>query len=158
MSANAEIILTVQPRGVFHEGTLVGAVTPGMAVELTSAVPVGGRPSWQAFSEADGTRGLLAIATPDLLQGRTKDDAYKDGERVFVYCPAPGEEMNLRVDSAVGTGTSAAMPPGTLLRKGQGGLFESTATASEAVAVVSENFEDDTDSVNGTVQAIIIGA
>lgn len=161
MSRSGDIALTVPARGVFHEGTLDGTIFPGMAAEIVvGGAVVGGRPTWQAFSGSDGERSLTAIALPDFLQGRSKDDEYQDGDRVFLYCPAPGEEMNVRVDSPVGTGTFADITVGTLLRKGQGGMFEVTATASEAVFVVSEEFVDDNEAgtENGTVQAIFIGS
>jgi hypothetical protein len=159
MSRSNEIALTVPARGVFHEGYISGTAFPGMVGAIVPGGPVnGGRPTWKAFDGTDAAKCLVAIFLPDFLQGRDKDHEYADGERCFLYCPAPGEEINCRVDTPVGTGTFADIDVGTFLRVGSGGMFEVTATAAEAVFAVSEQFADDAEEVNGTVQAIFIGA
>lgn len=159
MSKSGEIVLTTPAHGVFHEGPVSGdTLYPGMCAEVTADDIQGGRPTWQAYSGATAARALLAIALPDFLRGRTKSDLYADGDRGFFYVPRPGDELNLRVDSPVGTGTAADIAPGTLLALQSGGMFATTTTASEAVAVVSEDFVDDTDEVAGTVQAIVLGS
>lgn len=102
-----EIVLSTEPRGVFLEGIINGSdVLPGSLMAISSGEdPESGRHYWEPYDpSSDGDRNLIAILLADDYQGRTAADAYSDGERCFLYCPAAGEELNVRV-AASGTGT-----------------------------------------------------
>lgn len=102
-----EIILSTEPRGVFLEGIMNGSnVLPGSLMALSSGEdPESGRHHWEPYDPAaDGDRALIAILLADDYQGKTAEDAYSDNARCFLYCPAEGEELNVRV-AASGTGT-----------------------------------------------------
>ena len=102
-----EIIVSSEPRGVFKEGTIVGAILPGTIVELVpNSTMNGGRPQWRPTTRAAGGKGLIAVLLPDDLQGMLPTTAYTDGSRCKVYCPAHGEELNLLVE-VPGTGGGA---------------------------------------------------
>lgn len=105
MAKGKQIVLSVGPKGVYVEGTAEGSVSPGEAIAIDAAVePVSGRHTWQAASvgDADGARALICIAYNSGLDGKTNADAVADGERVYGYCPNPGEELNVLVKASVG--------------------------------------------------------
>ena len=116
MALGNEIVLASNPRGLFKEGIISGTPKPGTLMTIVAATEkVGGRFTWEPFNrDADGDRALVAVLLPDTLQGALATDAYVDGERCFLYCPAAGEEMNVLV-SASGTGTGDSIAIGDLL-------------------------------------------
>lgn len=104
MAKGRSIVLTVEPKGLFKEGTAEGSIAPGECLEVDAAVePTGGRPVYQAVvGAADGERKPVIVAYNDALQGKTVSDSVADGERVFAYAPIPGDELNVLVKASVG--------------------------------------------------------
>lgn len=103
-----EIIVSAEPKGTFLEGLISGALKPGVVMEIkTSTEPVNGRFTWEAWSpgNGDGEPSLIAVLLPDHYRGLTYADAYTSGDRCFLYCPLPGEELNLRKADISGTGS-----------------------------------------------------
>lgn len=159
MSKSAEIALTVHARGVFSEGTLNGTIYPGMVAEVDPTQKVvGGRTGWRPFSGTTGSKGPFQIVLPDFLQGRTKNDEYADGDRVFIYSPARGDELNVRVEEPVGTGTvTEELAVGDYLQLENGGYFSKTTDLTKAVCQVTEDVQEEPDRVSeGTVQVIVL--
>jgi hypothetical protein len=115
------IIVSAFPKGVFLEGIISGAaLLPGAKMELKNGVlPVGGRHTWQGYgingSMANNDPRLTAILTQDTLQGFSPETAYVAGQRCFMYCPLPGEEMNVLVAGQAGTGSANAFTIGERL-------------------------------------------
>jgi len=125
MSKGNTIILTSEPKGTFQEGFVSGTPKPGHNMQIKAAVaPVGGRHTWEPAtpSGGDGKPCLIAILTEDALQGKGIEDAYVSGTRCFLYSPAPGEEMNVRVGEAGGTGNALAIGD-LLMSDAEDGLF-----------------------------------
>lgn len=123
----SRILVTGEPKGVFMEGYLTTSLTPkpGIIVNMLSTAPVGGRFYWEPYGEtgasgnngvaADGDRRLMAVLLPDELQGRNYDTAYATGDRIFMYCPLPGEEMNVIFQNISGTGSDQDLGVGDQL-------------------------------------------
>lgn len=145
MALGNNIILSSEPRGVFKEGYLTGALLPGTLLQLdVSETPIAGRHWWEAYAPGtDGEQRLVAVLLEDALQGKTAADAYVTGNRCFIYCPAPGEELNVRV-SAAGTGTGNAIAIGAVLtvNTGDGLLIATTSTPEMEPFVAMEAVSD----------------
>lgn len=110
MARGNSIIVSANPRGVFMEGVLGAGLTvyPGTVVQIQPATAlVGGRHTFEVYNaDADGGRpkGPIYIVREDGLQGRVMTTPYTAGERLFLYTPLPGEELNLMVGDVAGTG------------------------------------------------------
>ena len=102
-----------EPKGRFMEGIANdGTIAPGMAIEIVAGVaPVNGRFTFRRVTTASGAQGqsrLKIIATEDTEQGVVPalngTNLYSSGYRMFAYCPLPGDELNLLVETESGTG------------------------------------------------------
>lgn len=115
MSKGNNIIVSAEPKGVFKEGIIDGTPLPGTIMQIKATTePVGGRHTWEVANYgADGDQRVVAVLLEDRLQGKTKDDAYADEDRCFLYFPIAGEELNVRW-AAAGTGTGDAVAIGDL--------------------------------------------
>ena len=114
MSIGNSIVVNANPKGVFIEGVISGTPTPGVVMQIKAATePVGGRLTWEVYDRSgtakDGLNTLIACLRPDDLRGKTNSDAYVSGERCFMYCPIPGEEMNMRILDISGTADDYAI-------------------------------------------------
>lgn len=110
MAKGNEIIVSADPKGVFIEGTISGALKPGICMQVKAATEPtqGNNYTWEAFNQAsDGTLALVAVLLPDQLRGKLATDAYVDGDHCFLYCPVAGEHLNMLVADVAGTGTSS---------------------------------------------------
>ena len=120
MARGKDIIVSSggSPRGVFLEGTFFGpgTILPGTHVQpRTPAGMSSGRGYWEPYAPgANGDPRLLAVVLPDFLQGRTETQAYSAGERIFIYCPYAGEELNVVL------GSTSSQPEGTMLTLSSG--------------------------------------
>ena len=106
MARGNEIIVSADPQGRHLEGYVSGTPAPGTVMQIKPGIePIAGAYTWEPFNaDADGDQRMIVILLPDQLQGKTATDAYADGDRCFLYCPLPGEELNVLV-AAPGTGT-----------------------------------------------------
>ena len=101
MARGNEIVVSANPRGVFTEGYVGAGITPkpGQIMQIDPTVALkGGRHTWKLYTGgANGNRpkGPLAVMLPDPDQGKIATQAYAAGDRCFLYCPLPGEELNL---------------------------------------------------------------
>lgn len=100
MARGNEIIVTAEPKGMFHRGFVAAGQTPKpgtwMQVDPTVAIK-GGRHTWKIYDRAasgDRPAGPLAVLINDYLLGRTMTDAVAAGDFVSLYTPAAGEELN----------------------------------------------------------------
>lgn len=120
MAKGKSIVLTVEAKGGRQEYIAAEALAPGTMVAIDAAVePVGGRHS----VNADTTAGF-GIADVDYLQGKVNTDAYAIGDRVFVYVPQSGDELNVLFVASDG-----AQAIGDVVGPvGAAGLFAATGT------------------------------
>jgi hypothetical protein len=147
MAKGNEIIVSAEPCGRFLEGIVYGTPKPGTVMQLKAATePVGGRFTWEVANyDADGDQRLVAVLLPDQLQGKTATDAYVSGERCFLYCPLPGDELNMLVTD-INTGTSDTFAIGDLLMvdDGTGKLVDTTGTPESESFLCLETYADPT--------------
>jgi len=138
--SNTAIVLSAEPRGVFKEGIVSGTPKPGTIMQIKeSTEPVGGKHTWEVFdADENGSQRLIAVLLEDSLQGKTVSDAYVDGDQCFLYCPIPGDELNVLLENQVGTSDSFAI--GDLLRveDGTGKLLATSGTPESEPFVVME--------------------
>lgn len=137
MATGRSIVVGVEAKGVRKEGIANGAINPGECLQVDAAVePVGGRHTLEAVVGAvDGERSLVMVADIDFLQGRTNANAYADGERVFAYCPLPGDELNVRVQASVG---NLAIGDKLIIDSATGELIATTGTPEMEPFIVLE--------------------
>ena len=142
-----EILISAEPNGRFLEGLVYGTPKPGTVMQVKAATePVNGRHTWQVYDpDADGNQRLIAVLLPDVLQGQIYSDAYASGDRCFLYCPLPGDELNMLV-ADVDTGTSDSFAIGALfiVDDGTGKLINTTGGPESEPFICMETYADPT--------------
>ncbi len=137
------VVLTNNPRGNFLEGIISGTPKPGVVMQLQAGTaPVNGRNTWEVYNPSStGDPRLIAVLLPEHLQGKTIEDAYVSGTRGFLYCPLPGDELNMRFADNPGTGTSVILSVGTRLKvtKGTGELAQQSSSSSDGPFILMED-------------------
>lgn len=149
MARGSKIIVTDNPRGVFKEGIIASGQTPkpGTILQKTSASLVGGRHTWTAYSrDADGNHpaGALAVLLEDSKQGKTATEAYAAGDRCQLYCPLPGEELNLLFGNASGTADDIAVNDLMIVDSGTGKIIKTAGSPESEPAQALEAIDDPT--------------
>ena len=129
MAIGASIIVSAEPRGVYLEGIITDTSKPGTMMELMTTATVAGEWSWRCYQP--GTSGdprLTAILLSDDLQGGLATDAYTANKRCFLYCPLPGELINILIKDIAGTGDTHAIGDRMYAETGSGKfLVQSTS-------------------------------
>lgn len=132
MSVHNSIVLTADPKGKFMEGFISGTPKPGTVVQFKSGVAAqGGRRTFEVYNrDADGDRpkGPLWVLLNNYFTGKGPTDAYVDGERCWLYCPLPGDELKLLLKNIAGTGDSFAFGDILMVDDGTGLLIDTTGT------------------------------
>jgi len=101
---NNKILLTPYPQGRRLEGIVYGTPKPGTVMSIKSPFYQGGWHQWEPYSGASGERGLIAVLLEDEGQGKLVTEAYVTGTPCFLYCPIPGDELNMLLADVSGTG------------------------------------------------------
>lgn len=138
MAKGNEIVVSANPKGTFLEGIISGALTPGIVMQVVAATePVNGKHTWQAYdrtgAQKNGLPTLIACLDYDKLQGKTKSDAYVSGTQCFMYCPIPGEELNMLILDIAGTADDYAI--GDLLQ-----VVDGSGKLQDAVSGTAFNY------------------
>ena len=131
MAKGNEIIVTSEPHGRFIEGTVSGTPKPGtcMQIKAATAADANGRHTWEVYNRAaDGNQYLVAVLLPDHYRGKLVSDAYVTGDHCFLYCPLPGDELNMLVANIVGTSDDFAVGDLLIIDDGTGKLIATTGT------------------------------
>lgn len=144
------IILTPEPRGRRLEGIARIDLLPGIVVQpvVGATEDAGNRIEWEPYDQANsGFPRIVAIADADWLQGKTGDDLIKAGKRFSIYFPLPGDELNMLVDDAAGTGATSDFSVGDPMQIQDGsGLLIDAATGTSSYLtrpfMVFENYAD----------------
>ncbi len=106
--ARNEIVVSGDPKGHFLEGIIEGTPKPGTCLEIKpgAAVDGGGRPTFRVKQGGtDGDRGRVLILMAQSEWGKTKNDAVVSGDRVRVYEPVMGDELQVLCANLTGTGS-----------------------------------------------------
>ena len=131
MSTSNSIVLAGAPHGKFLEGIVSGTPKPGTAMMLSEGVePVGGRHQWEAFDATDGDRTLCAILLEDYFLGKDHLTALVTGSRIRMYCPIPGDEMQVLLQNVGGTADAYTIGQ-KLIMDNASGLFIGTTGSPE---------------------------
>lgn len=150
------IVVSGDPKGHFIEGTLSAAVAtakPGHLVSIDASLPlVDNRPQYKLHDAGgDGHRGNILVLRENDLIGKTVNDLYEAGSRIFMYQPVPGDELLVRFAN-VGTGTGAGQEDVTLGDKlipdaGTGNVIVTTGSPEiepfEALETIANITEDE---------------
>lgn len=129
--AEGNLIVLASPRkGVTKEAIITGTPNPGTVMQIdVSEAEVGGRFTYEAYNPgADGTRKPIAVLLEDDMQGKLATDAYVSGDVGKIYFPAPGEELNMLLQNAAGTGDSFAVGDVLIVDNGTGKLIATTGS------------------------------
>lgn len=147
MARGNGIVVSAQPRGVFLEGYVSGTPKPGtlMQIQAGTALDDTGRPTFEAFNtDADGDRRLVAVLLEDALQGKLATDAYATGDRVRLYCPLPGEELNVLKGDVAGTGDDFTVGQLLIIDDGTGKVIGTTGSPESEPFICLEAVTDPT--------------
>lgn len=140
MSIHNTIVLSAAPAGRFLEGIVSGTPKPGTMMQIKAGTePVGGRHTWEVFNgAADGERTLVAILTEARLYGRGPDEAYVNGDRCFLYCPIPGDELQVLLQNQSGTADAFAIGDKLIVDDGTGLFIATTGSPESEPFIVME--------------------
>jgi hypothetical protein len=144
------IIVTADPKGQFEEGYVASGQTvyPGMILQRDASVALkGGRHTYKMYDrDADGNMpaGSYWVVLEDSRVGKTTTDSFAAGERVFLYSPRAGEELNLLVSNIAGTADDHALGEILMVDDGTGELIATTGTPESEVAQLLEAITDPT--------------
>lgn len=148
MASGNEIIVTPNPRGVFREGTINGALKPGtfVQVDVSEGEDANGNETYEAYNaDDDGDQRQVYILLPDQFRGKLATDAYTDGDHCFVYTPMPGEELNALVKNLAGTADDHSFGDILMIDDGTGKLIATTGSPESEVAQLLEAITDPTE-------------
>lgn len=104
-----KILLTAYPQGRRMEGIIYGAVKPGVVLTIRTPFYQGGWHLWEPFTGSSGERRLVAVLLEDELQGKLVTEAYTTLTPCLIYCPIPGDELNMLLADVSGTGDTHAV-------------------------------------------------
>jgi hypothetical protein len=140
------IVVSADPRGKFMEGYISGAVAPGTIVQVDPSVALkGGRFTYKAYQPGtDGEQplGPFWVLLENYLLGLAASVAYASGDRCFLYCPEPGDELNLLIANIAGTADDHALAEKLMVDTGTGKLIATTGSPETEVAVLNEVITD----------------
>ena len=133
MARGNEIVLSNDPRGRYIEGFVTGTPKPGIVMQVDIDVALReGRHTWEPWNGAyDSQQSLICILLNDTLQGKTFDKAYATGERIFMYCPIAGEEMNILLEDVSGTADDHAVGDRFIVDDSTGKFLATTGTSHD---------------------------
>lgn len=133
MAKGNEIIVSANPRGVFMEGTIRTASSPGIVlqVDISEGLNANGRPQWEPYTGTDGSNTMIAILLPDQLQGKLATEAYVALDQCFVYVPVAGEEFNMLIQDIAGTADDRTFGTIMMVDSSTGTLLATTGVEAE---------------------------
>lgn len=105
----SKIIVTGDPKGVRLSGIIGDTSKPGTCMQLNTGQTVDKPGGFTWIAAAPGTDGkgvLHCILLEDRTQGKLNTDAFVSGTLINMYCPLPGEDMNVIIGETAGTGNS----------------------------------------------------
>lgn len=144
----SQVIISPNPKGMFHSAVISGTPKPGTVMEVETHFSQGGVHKWRAYQPGtDGERRIIAVLLEDAEQGFGLDTAYVDGKMGKVYCPLPGEELNMLFGNAAGTGDDIAAGDMMIVDTGTGKVIETTGSPESepfrAMAAITDPTDDE---------------
>lgn len=146
MARGNDIIVTANPGGTFLEGVVSGTPKPGTVMEILASTDlVGNRHTWRVYQPGtDGQQRLIAVLLPDYAQGKLATDAYVSGDRCRLYCPLPGEELNMLIADVAGTADDHTKGETMIVDTGTGKLIATTGSPQSEPFRLLETITDPT--------------
>lgn len=146
MARGSKIIVSNNPRGVFHSGIIYGTPKPGTVMQIrVSAGLVNGMWTWEVYAPGtDGERRVIAVLLEDDLQGKLATDAYVSGTVGRLYTPIAGEEMNMLMADVAGTGDDHTIGETMIVDTGTGKLIATTGSPESEPFRLLETVTDPT--------------
>lgn len=151
MARGNETIVSSQPNGKKTEGIVKTGEThyPGMVVEIDPTVAlVQGRHTYKIFAGSDGENplGAIWVVTNELnaMIGKLQTEAYAAGERMSLYSPMAGDELNMLVKNETGTADDHSAGEKLMVDGGTGMLIPTTSTPENEPFVLLEAITDPT--------------
>lgn len=153
MARGNEILVNGQdPKGRTQEGFVgVGhTLYPGMIVQKDPSVALkSGRHTYVPYNrDADGDMPKggywVVLGTLQQILGNVLSTAIAAGERIDVYSPLPGDELNLLLGDVAGTGDDHTAGEILMVDDGTGKLIATTGTPESEVALLLESVTDPT--------------
>lgn len=140
------IVVSGAPAGRFLEGIISGTPKPGTMMQVQAGTAaVNGRMTWEVFNgAADGERTLVAILIEDSLQGKTVDDAFVTGTQGRLYCPIPGDELQVLHNNVSGTADDVAIGDKLIVDDGTGKFNVTTGSPESEPFIALEAKVDPT--------------
>jgi len=140
------IVVTPAPKGVFITGVISGTPKPGTMLQIdVSEAKISGNFTWEVFNgAADGERTLVAILVEDSLQGKTVDDAFASGTLGTLYCPVPGEQLQVLFNNVAGTADDVAVGDKLIVNDGTGKFNVTTGSPESEPFLALEALVDPT--------------
>lgn len=140
MSIHNAIVLSGQPMGRFLEGIVNGTPKPGTCMQLDAGVePVGGKHTWEvAAPGGDGQIALIAILLEQYWLGKGPADAYETATQCRMYCPIPGDELQVLLENQSGTADAFAIGDKLILDNGTGKFIATASTPESEPFIVME--------------------
>ena len=119
-----------------------------MILERDASVAlVSGRHTYKLYApgtDGEQPKGAFWVVLPDFLSGKTASDSFAAGERLFLYSPQAGEELNLLLKNIAGTGDDHTKGEMLVADTGTGMLIATTGTPETEVAQLLETITDPT--------------
>jgi hypothetical protein len=149
MRGNTTIVST-EPKGQYDEGYVKTGEThyPGMIVQKDFSVALrGGRHTFKIYDRAadgDQPAGAFWVVTDKVnrFQGKRMTDSIAAGERIEVYAPLSGDELNLLIANLAGTADDHSVGEILMVDDGTGKLIATTGSPETEVAVLKEAITD----------------
>ena|ERR1044072_2882001 len=152
MARGNETIVSSQPNGKRTEGIVKVGEThyPGMVVQRDPTVAlVQGRHTYKLYAPgADGENpvGAIWVVTNEMnaMVGKLQTDSYAAGERMSLYSPQPGDELNMLVKNLSGTADDHTAGEKMMIDTGTGMLVATTGTPENEPFQLLEDITDPT--------------
>lgn len=141
----SQVVMNPNPKGTFHSIVVSGTPKPGTCMEILTPFFQGGIHKWRAYQPGtDGEQRLIAVLLEDAEQGFVIDTAYVDGTVAKVYCPIPGDELNMQFHNQTGTGDDVAAGGIMTIDSGTGKVIPTTGTPEMEPFIALEAIVDPT--------------
>lgn len=147
MAKGNKIIVTAHPQGKVLEGTVTGALVPGIVVQIdvSEGLDDNGNLTWEPYAPGtDGNQRLIGVLLHNSLNGKISTDAYATGDHCRVYIPLPGDELNCIVGDVAGTGDDHSFGDILMVDTGTGELVATTGTPESEPFILLEAITDPT--------------
>ena len=153
----SRIIVTADPKGQFEEGFVNAGETfyPGICVQRDATQALqGGRFVYKLYApgtDGEHPKGSYWIVTDHMagiggyaITSATSFGSYIAGDRVQVYSPRPGEELNLLIANLAGTADDHTKGEQLMVDTGTGKFIATTGTPESEPAQLLETLTDPT--------------